>query len=794
MKSQFGTIIKSNQKALKWLSVLFFVIANTGCSEFLKGKPKDQGYIEIKNQNMNCLDNLSTDFSKFLDARGTEQDVDNTVSCISKILTEFQLKVEGRTDKNSFTDTEVYDIFRTFAPEASLSQNGAKNIIVLKSALLGGATDKITKSEITDLINYLEVVKVEAKSLLPYLKVYFLDETQREFSQIFIREAFSKLNGSIKRLLQASKIANSNYSFNQFKNLIIDVLNLADEDANLVEIMARVNFVLNGSQSELSESERLKYIDNITEFLRLASLYRNNYIRLDLKNIDDVDDTINFVNEIFVLLENSLQYKKTGQISSNSIDRLLVEIAAADFFENPVKASSLIGFYKAVMVRMFESSLAGKPLSFSGIKQINLINIKRELAAFQIYARIIKKSISQDFIAAGITSYNLVELQRVVGGLSPNSEQDVLTRFDSNNQFQVISIVNQMKSQFTQSKPLVYHRKKMGIANNQDSWNMTREDLLAGLFYQTVARLLMLGYSPSYNVMGVPTGSLNDIALYTWYSEFKALMIDLKSWDPRAFNSGTTLVKTGNLFTRSGNGDSVLSFNELHESLAIQLSGGPLLEEIEADLDTARCNLPELDVFNKNWKIESCFDQVVQANYRKYFSSLPHLIFYLESLSSTQFTQYFRDLLNVARRDIGLAGQRIETSDLTLMGSMAFFIEQVYDSHDMNRNNQLSESEIRQAYPKFKLIATEFAETTAKADMDKFTSWIGTVGGYGCYSREDLIKESFIFLVYNGRTPGQSDLNSFPCFTGKSLINFNGEVNRSRLTQTFMSLKSVISP
>ena len=783
-----------SSSSLKAVVVVMLALNFSACSEFLKGKPKTQDYIEVKNNNLGCLDNLSADMKKFLDAEGNEQDLDNSMTCITNILTEFQVKVEGRADKNAFTAFEIYDMFRVFAPDVGLSETAANNIVQLKSAVIGGDKTRITKPEISELIRYLGLVKEEAKKLIPYIKVYYLKETQKQYSQAFIREAFTKLNITIKNLLNASKLANSNYKFDDFKNMLINVLNLAGDEKNMVEILAKINYVLNGYQLELNDAERATYIDNITEFLRLYSVYANGYVNLDFENLDVLDRNLDFVRESLSLLENSLQYTKTSLISANSIDRLLIEIAKANLFKYPVRASSLISIYKTVMVRFFEAGVSGNILNYTGIKPVNFIHVKRELAVFQIYSRLIKKTITQEAIDSGLEHHDVVELQRVIGALNINDEQDILSQFDANNQYQIKSIVAELRTQFTNADPILYHNKKFGMSLSQVNWTQSRTELAKGLYVIALTRLLTMGYASQFQVMNVTQLKVNDMSLYLWYSEFKAFMLDIKSLDPRVFNSGTALIKSGNLFSRSGNGDTWLDFREFHETMALQLSTGAIYSEISKDLQAARCDLPERDVYDNSWYMEPCFDQVMRNNFRKYYSSLPTLIGYLESLNATQFNQYFRELLNISRYDQGLSGQRIETSDFNLMNSMLYFIESVYMVHDTNRNWHLSEAEMRAAYPKFKGIATEFAETTAKDDIERFTSWMGTVGGYGCFSRDDLIKESFIFLVYNGRTPNQSDFNSFPCFLGKPLINFSGEVSRQRLTGTFKSLKSVIAP
>lgn len=777
------------------LILMSLVLASTSCSEFLRGKPAEQDYIEIKSGSLDCLEDISQDMRKFLDSEASPETVDKTVNCISNTLTEFQTKVEGRSQADSFSSEEVYDIFSKFASEAKLSREAANNMILLKSALLGGDATRITKAEIGLLKTYLETVKAEAKKLIPYIKVYYLKETQKAFSKAFLIQAFAQLNSSVKVLLNASQLANSNYSFNDFKTFLINVLNLAGDEKNIMEILTKVNYVLNGYQTELSAAERLQYIDSITEFLHLYSLYANNYVGFDFEDLYALDDTINYVLSGIQLLENSLQYKKSGLVSTNSIERLLIEITAGDLLPHKVRASSAINIYKTIMVRLFESGVNGQVLNYTGIKAINLIHIKREIAVYQIYSRLLKRVITQEAINAGLVEHQLREVQRVMGALNIADETDILNRFDANNQYQIISVVNELRAEFLESRPVIYKNQKMGVAFNQETWTQNLTDLANGLFYKMIARLFMMGYGPDYTVMNINSQQISEAAMFKWYSEFKDIAIDVKSFDPRTANGGAASLKAGNLFTRAGNGDRLLNFKEALEAFGALLTGGGTISgQIEVDLKNANCNMPQLDVFDKHWNIESCMYNVIRSKYKTYYSNLTYLTAFLDGLNEAGFTQFFTEVVNIARKSMNTAGLQVETSDVRGMNSLLFFIESLYAAHDANQNWHLSESEIRSAYPKFKDVATEHAYAVSRSEIEDFTSWKGEVAGYGCFSEEDLIRESFIFLVYNGRTPSTSDFHTLPCFTGKPLMSFSGEVNRLQILKTFKALKDVIAP
>lgn len=792
--SHFKIFFKTGRLACVAIGFATLVLFSS-CTEFLKGKPKAQDYIEINSASLGCLDNVSEDMSKFLKAEVGEEAVDKMYSCLTDTLSEFQKKVEGRAQADAFTAEEIYDIFTQFVSQAKLSRTAADNLLLLKSALIGGAADRITKAEIDELKNYLGVVRNEAKKLTPYVKIFSFEKSNKALSKEFITAGFTQANRALKTLFRTSRLSTANYSVVEFKNFVINVFNLGGKEKNIVEILAKVNFVLNGYETNLTLAETDEYIDNVVNFMRLASLYTNGHFALSLEDFDQIDPSVEFVNEAITLVENSLQYKKTNVVSAHSLDRLMLELTKGDLFPNPVRASSLIGFYKVFITRLLESGSGGQVSKFTGIRPDHIANLKRELAVFQIYTRLIKKLIPQASIDAGDTHFDLRVLQSRMGALNPADEVDVLSRFNASQRFVITSIVNELKTEFTAANPAVYfYNKKMVVATNQADWKQSRQDLIQDTVIKVLSRFLMLGYAQQHMITGATRQTLNNVALYTWYGEFKAFLIDIKFFDPRIFNAGVTSVTVGNLFTRAGNGDDVLTYTELQQYFGILLAGsGAIGDDLYKDLLDRNCDLAELDVMGKHWSLETCLDTLLREKYKQYYASLPHLVSYLDRLSAADFKTYFREMTNIMRYS-GFEGTKVETSDLSGLNTIAYFIENTFLLHDTNRNGALSESEIRAAYPKFAKVARDFAYSSSEKQIKEFNSWKATLAGFGCFSEDDLIRESFIFLVYNGRTPGTSDLNIGACFLGKSLITFKGEVDRMRITKALKSLKSILGP
>lgn len=801
MKSSFDltTLLYQYETVVIRLSrILLGVVAAlafSACSEYLDGKPFRTNFITIKSDGkLACLDNVASDMQKFLDSTGSNTEIDQTVSCINTTLTELQLRVEGRSDATAFTADEVYEILAKFASQANVSLQAARNLVLLKAALLGGETGKITKTEIDLLKNYLLLVSAEAKRLKPYIQLFYFKATERAHSKTFINEGFGQLNQSLKTLYRNSNLTSADYSFESFKELIINLLNLSEDKKAMAELASKLNGLLNGNLTVLTESERLAYIDNLTEALRLYSVYSNGYAKFEIVTTSGLNETFDFFDQGFRLLENSLQYRKNQSISVTSIDGLVSAVTKSNLLPYKLSAYTLATFYRTVVVRVFEAGAKGNIGAFSALKAFHLRNIKSELATFRVYSKMLERVASEELFARrGITSAPLREIQLALGALNASAESEIIAPFDGSTQGKIINNVNELRAEFLESVPVIHHTKKVGIAINQETWGQNWRDLARGLYIKMLTRLLMQGWGQIYPLENMATNYLTELDMTNWYSEFKHFGIETKMFDPRTFNSGPTAFKTGNLFTRSGNGDNRLSFKETLETLGILMTGGgALFKEMHDGLSAANCNLPELDIFDNHWNFESCGLQVMQNNYKKYYSSLPHLVAYLDTLNVDQVRAYFESVINVVRTDEGNAGTKIETTDIQSMNSLLHFVEGLYLNHDLNQNRSLSEAEIRAAYPKFLTIATEFANKASRDQIEEFTGWKGDLAGYSCFTEQDLVRESFVFLIYNGRTPIQEDFNSFPCLQGKPLFYFTGEVDRKVMLNTFKALKSVL--
>jgi hypothetical protein len=764
----------------------------TGCSEFLKGKPEKKDVLEIKQESLSCLKTVSLEVSKFLKSESTQKEIDATFNCITETLTEFQSRVEGSQESGAFSADELFQIFEKFVKDAQVSRAAVTDLLNLKSALIGGSDQKITKTEISILKDFIAVVKVEAKNILPFAQILTLPVGNKNFSKKMIQDGFLQLNLSLNNLLKASKLHRSDYSFEDFK-LLLRNLNLINESHDaLIEIANKMNELIIGGQSLTSEADHTHYIRNLTEALKIYMYQRQGYVDFSFANAEGVANTIQFLNEIVDFFESTVQFKKTSLIQVETIDPVLTRVHAANIFPIQLSLDTTLNFYKTILSRVFGSGLAADLRAFRGLERQHFTNIRRELTVFQIYSEFLAGVASDSHLSLQkMKRLTIAELQIELKKFKP-AESRALKKFDLESQIQIIMGVQSLQAQMNSPKPPTYRFNKFIIAHNQDIWHQNWQDLMKGLNYMMVSRLMLIGWGDPQSIPDMSKAQISEQGIVQWFSEFRNFGIETKAFDPRTENGGLSNLKAANLFTQASNSDNKMSYAEAIEQNSILMTAGSVIsKEMMAGFAKANCQLSEKDVFENQWNNEACALQDIKKNYKYYFLNMPYLVGFLKKMNNQQFDEFYELIMQVARRDAKNKGVRLETADVKALSSFLHYIDSLFAIFDKNKDSLLSVDEIRASYaPRFKEFATSYAQATSKEQIDKFKTTVG----YGCYTQDHLVKESFVFLVLNQRTPAPSDFNLLPCnpVYQRELIKIEGSVDRKGIINTFKILKSVL--
>jgi len=775
------------KQKLKVTGLLVSAVVISGCGEFLKGKPKTQDVIEIKTQEIECMKDVKKTFQKLLNSETTDLEIDQSFQCLQKTLDLFQKNAEGRKNPDSFTSEELFKIFDKFFKDAQMSQKATDDVLVLKKALFGGDSSAVTKDELSQLKDYLKILNIEVKKIAPYAQLFKFNKNAGSFDQATIDKAFKQLASSLKVLLNSSKMGRSEYSISDLKELIVS-LNIAstEEDQKQINLIENVINLISGVDPLKSNDQYLKAIESFTQLGQIYAQALFTDLKFEIGSQAQMAKVLNYVENVLTTLENTPQYQNRKALPLKFIDPIISEVLKSQIFPLNVSEPTFMSFYKTLVIRVFNDQKNISPESLVELKEIHFKNIKRE---FYIYRGFQKFIDSIDFSKKA--QMDVKSFQRKVVDYKFNVLDRSFT--DQTLANQIVQGQLELRDESLAEFSILYNDKKMILSKDQNKALVNWADLSRALYTKMLGRELIIGWGVLDSQYNLKKSYLTESGMVQWYADFKRFGDESKLFDPREANSGAKSFLEANLFSYYGNGDKQLNMYETFEYVSMLLTGGAeITNTIISDMKDAGCVLPsgELDVFGNPWLNEKCFVNRLKTKHSVYFSNVRNYSIYLQSLSDQQFQTYYDDLMSVARNDATKVG-RIETADIRVLSMLVMYIESLYGRYDTREKFQtFSPAEIRQSYPRFKAFVTDFAHTQAKDTIAQWDSVINLCGYI--YSKDDLFKEAFIFMVYNGRLPVLDDMNYVTCAIN-GLFTFEGEVDRKTIISTFKVLKSVLA-
>lgn len=769
------------------LIVLVMLPTLQSCSDFLKGKPKTQDVIALKTQEVECMKSVKITFQKLFNSETSEAEIDQSFQCLQNTLTLFQKNAEGRKNPDVFMTEELFTVFNKFFKDAQISQKATDDILIFKKALFGGEANSITKDELESVKNYLKIINVEVKKMSSYVPLFKFDKKLNVYDSITIQKAFRQLNNSMKTLINAVKVNQSAYVMTDLKSLIanLNILASADDQIKMNTLENLINLVAGRTQIRTNE-EFAKVIDSLTSLGELYAQVVYTDLKFELSTSEQTEKILIFIEKLIQALEKTPQFLEEQKIELKYLDPIVSQIIKNESFPFKVSESTFIQFYKTILIRVFSDQKMNVIEDMKEINEVVLKNIKREIYIYWEYQRFINSVQFNTNNQISIMQFQQLALKYDFHKLKHGF-------IDQKFADQVLKGLYELRDESLSEFSVIFQNNKMVLSKDQNKSNVGWLDLSNALYSKMLARELILGWGVLSPDFDLKKSYINEQGMVSWYNDFKKFGDEVKLFDRRETNSGAKSFLEANLFTYYGNGDQQLNMYETFQYVSMLLAGGGEISKIiTKDMLDAGCalNQNDRDVFGQPWLEEKCFVKQFRQKVDYYFSNVPNYSNFIKSLSEVEFKSYYDDLMVVARNDSAQVG-RIETADIRAIVMLVMYIESVFGRYDTRDQFQLlNAAEIRQAYPRFRSFVTDFAKNQAKDTLEQWSSVINHCGWY--YSQDELFREAFIFMVYNGRLPALRDMNYITCaFNG--LFNFEGEVDRKKIISTFKVLKSVLA-
>lgn len=773
------------KKALMTLILLIMAISMimgtlVGCEKFTRAPEKDpakQGQdedtIKVELKEVSCLKDTPKLLQAFLDDEGDAKSLETGIGCIQDSLKAFAKHTRGEKS-DSYSGKEIQNFFNKYLlKENNISDNFQHEIMKLKTIVVGGTTDTITRVELEQFHQFLGELKSVGEKLHGKLKLLFFRKKQSEVSYQDVADVQKAVQEVASQILDRSKITTSRYQWVDLISFFTELNAFVGDSKGLrealkwVPLAESVKVLFIGENAKLLTEQEWRAsvkwtIDTYAVILKFFYTIRGS----EFKSADEWPVLTIWLDEVLKGIEASPVMKEKKLLDAKAIDRLAEEIYDLKLFKTVLSLELIKSSYRKVLVHIFDRlpGGAGDPQNISGLNERHLRIFKREYNIWKI---------GQMFLNDVYRTHKDVTIPVLV---------EATKKFDFKSKIKEMTQEPLEQREYEQAwidyamsfaweKPLLFDSEnKLVLAYTKNLVKNSFSGMSLHNFIRTITRLLVFGYGEK-NSGALFRNNVSEKGLMQLEEDFREFGQRIGFLDPRTENPAARTFKEANWFTADGNGDGWMTPRETMQELAALISGGQSVAgQIMADLENSKCETGDKDPFDKPIMKEACFVQALRANFFKYFGNMQWMVadFAKINKDDNQFTAFYQSIMAVARLkpEFHKPGQ-IEYAEIRTVTTILHYVETLVIVYDKNGNQKLDETELSAAVPRF----ASFIEQSLKERGQS----------------SDNIEDIFLYLLYNGQEPtGYSDMIPF---IAKRKVWGLGEVDKLNILKVLGAFK-----
>ncbi|MCB0390681.1 MAG: hypothetical protein KDD58_05300 [Bdellovibrionales bacterium] len=633
-------------KEFKFFSLIFVLTSLSACSLKIGESPRRP--LNIANKEMECVRELGEGMNKYLEASLSENEIYDWATCVNDAIYNFDKFTIGE-NPNYYTKDEISKtLSEVVFPDNPISINLVSSALVLKSYLVGGSVDHVSREELRRLQDLIWTVEDSAIILNPHIPVINqLVLHKPEFKQLV--DAKHVLERAIINVLAATKNYRKEIDFESINNFLVEFqkfsqgdtqkatafTNLAEKFYNIIMGQPHDNRKIHKEHNEIFYSELVYWYS-----IRLYYIYKLKDAKL-LEG-EGLDSTKYFIDEILSGIKRVInRYEQKAAISYEHMEDLVDAFSQANLLPPPFRAESI----KSALHPFFDKVFGDSSVEFDKRASQGL---DREIVA-QMEAEFYKWYELQNLLVQEFKKWN--------------QPFDLIQFVNENLWSNFISSVPETASHYIEMKSLWQNtplRYKWGsgrivVAPKEQVSEMRAERN----FYQlslvniiaTAVRLVARSYPQDLSRAQKLLG-LTELDLDRFISDFKLIWQDLNVMPPTAKNVGKRMFTESNLFTISGNGINeptedeptahLLTLQEGVELISLLYSSYSINKSISEKYEQT-CYQGPKDVFGKEKYLSNCFWQNFGQFYGPEFNEIPGIKSFMLSLNPNSTLEQNQD-------------------------------------------------------------------------------------------------------------------------------------------------------
>jgi hypothetical protein len=657
--------------------------------------------LQAQLQGQDCLEGAGPILDRFFSGRSSNQEIDRFWGCLNQALASFSSHVDGRSQESYRPEELAAFVSRFFLANREVPSELLRSLMILKQALFSGSATEISKSELSEIGRMFGAFATASKILLPHMPITpeFLKERAAKGENV--EPAILAIKESSAVLLTAFDGRLGNYALSDFEQLLRHTSRFFSSNGwnnSWIETPISYWSLLGPLKALLvSPPEDRILPDDWRIFVSVLPSYYSLYLRYDLDinagfsllQGEKLLKLVSLLDELIPLLESSLNRRSDKLVKAEEIRNLLEEFRKRGWLPWPVKDSTEL---LNLALRRFLPDPASK-----GRLQISAVNL-RELRNLYVYftegVRALEGGFRRElghrnWETGTITRQRANSLFRSAGSRDTvfNNEitkvalRDLLRNLNEVNlaysgpqKMVVIPNASEIRASFPHLQRLHYLRTANRILLR--AYGNQRSGTITAAQTKTILREI----SPILNMLGVNAATL------------------IRATDARFFEAS--------LFLPSSDGKESLTMTEALELESLLLSVLAEAPNIHREIQRQCRSRGETIGATVS---ASCFRLAFAHRIQWTWRGAPALAAVIAGMHQRDREEILEKIDGFLRKDRW--GKPYDQNDTQSLLQIPYYMELLFFRYDKNRDNWISETEAKLAFPLFRsLIAQKAAE------------------------------------------------------------------------------------
>lgn len=692
------------------------VMITSACQLNTQEAVPDSAPLKLSGPSENCLGESLKTFESYFRTETEPAQIDSAFSCVSGALEMFATYGRGATNRESFSNQELRAFLeRHFLGTLKLNDSILLEFFRVKQALLGGAIDRLTKSEIDRLKVVLESLRIEAQRLRPYVGILNQSQPADTVDASLLEQALSDFAFSLDTLGNLLGQSKQPYRLENFKTLLLEIQNLYAGRSNWkgpewfskqMPLLAASKAMLIRPQGDtIQPGEWGLLFSHVGRIYGLFLRYNYAISGRDLfygEALSQIEISILQASDI---LKDAIDAKGTGKIELDLVRAFVDELGKVDSFKLPIQTSTINGLLEPLFERILNpvvvDAVIGTKLDPSdrlstkgyravqgGLTEVNLGRLRETLLAWvemqQQWERLERDVLRRNGSLKG-KPIPIALVRKYWATYTPHYQEswaDLKSLFDR----------ALPPAVYPDGRLMMVPTKKIVIDRNSFS-NLN--------WKQAVVRALSYGYVS--DPVGLRMTGVTLSQLKTVFDDFWPLTLDLKFLDSTDVDIWKTGFTIGNIFLFSSNGDDRLGFHEAVDLFMFSFASSVISKAtIRVDV-YANCEKGELNAGGNPRVKADCWRSRFRKGYQNNFVKMPSWTAMTKGWGDDDWDDFFGYLEKASRKANNPTGP-LGTSEMDRPVSIHHYIESLFTRWDSNSDGQLSMAEADKAYYLFREI------------------------------------------------------------------------------------------